>query len=241
MKTVLKPSGENSFWVDAFRDLVIVVVGILAALWLESWWQDRQDRLEERQILASLGEEFRVNAAELENRIQTWQRVRQNRLDVHANMGGPVNDEVLASLEEALQRSDVEADADSNGGYFFFDPRHGQLTSVINSGKLGLVSNRTLRAQIADWPAMIEDHDWDEQAWIMHETNHIYSKARRYLAEWDDSRFTPRLAELHQDMEFDNSLRGSVALLTLMINEGDAILEATNEITQTINYELEAD
>jgi len=54
MKTILRPSGESSFLKDAARDLVVVVVGILAALWLESWWQERLDRNEEQQILAGL-------------------------------------------------------------------------------------------------------------------------------------------------------------------------------------------
>jgi hypothetical protein len=239
MKTVLKPSGENSFWVDAFRDLVIVVVGILVALWLESWWQERQDRREERQILSSLGVEFRTNAAEVENRIRTWRNTRRNRIDTHATMGGPSTEEALTSLEAVLQRRDALPDDDSNGGFFFFDPRHGQLTSVINSGKLGLISNRQLRAKIADWPTMIEDHDWDEQAWIRHESDNLYPALRRHLSMWEDSRFDNRLVELHHDFEFDNNLRGSVGLLTLMIGEGEAILAATNDIIDLIEQELE--
>jgi hypothetical protein len=240
MKTVLKPSGEHSFWVDAFRDLLIVVVGILVALWLESWWQERQDRREERQILSSLGVEFRTNAAEVENRIRTWRNTRRNRIDTHARMGGPSTEEALASLEAVLRRPDALPDDDSNGGFFFFDPRHGQLTSVINSGKLGLISNRELRAKIADWPTMIEDHDWDEQAWITHEGDNLYPALRRHFAMWEDSRFDNRLVELHHDFEFDNSLRGSVGLLTLMIGEGEAILAATNDIVDLIEQELEA-
>ena len=51
MKTILRPSGEQYFLKDAIRDLVVVVVGILAALYLESAWQDRLDRKEEQQII----------------------------------------------------------------------------------------------------------------------------------------------------------------------------------------------
>ena len=62
MKTILRSSPEGTFVRDAVRDLVVVVVGILAALWLEAWWQDLGDRREERQILEDLREEFAANA-----------------------------------------------------------------------------------------------------------------------------------------------------------------------------------
>jgi hypothetical protein len=237
MKTILRPSGEDSFLKDAVRDLVIVVVGILGALWIEATWQDYQDRRTERQILAGLRTEFSASAAEMEDRLQTWQRMRQNRLDGHRHMGKPVNDENLAALEQAIRQSDTNNDGNS-GGSVFFDPRHGQLTSVINSGQLGLVSNQALRAKIADWPAMVADHDWDEQAWIQHESNNLYSILRHHVSEWDDSRFADRYAELIQNFAFDNGLRGSVGLLSLMINEGNDILEATREIIGLIDREL---
>lgn len=55
MKTILRPYGEQYFLRDALRDPVVVIVGFLAALYLESWWQGRQqDRAEGRNHSAGL-------------------------------------------------------------------------------------------------------------------------------------------------------------------------------------------
>ena len=233
MRTILRSSTEGAFFRDAVRDLVVVVVGILVALWLESWWQDLGDRREEQQILEDLREEFAANAEELTDRLQTWRIVRQNKIDAHQLMGGPINDETVSALEEILNRSGA-------GGRFFFDPRHGQLTSVINSGKLGLISNPDLRAMIADWPAAVADHDFDEDLFISHERTNIWGVERRYGANWPETNFTSRYDELMKNMEFDNSLGGSAGLLALMINEGNGILELTDDIIALIDSELEA-
>ena len=233
MKTILRSSPEGTFFRDAVRDLVVVVVGILAALWLEAWWQDLGDRREERQILEDLREEFAANAEELTDRLQTWQNVRQNKIDAHQLMGGPINDETMSALEEVLDRGGA-------AGRFFFDPRHGQLTSVINSGKLGLISNPELRAMIADWPAAVADHDFDEELFISHERANIWPMERQYVAYWPETNFRSRYGDLMQSFEYDNSLRGSAGLLVLMINEGNEILELTNDIIALIDAELEA-
>ena len=153
MRTILRPSGDQYFWKDAIRDLVVVVAGILAALWLESWWQDQQDQIEERQILTSLKEEFQANQVQLKDRIETWTRARSRQVELHALMGGEINEESIAEFRSIYRRYT------GNGGRFFFDPRQGQLTSVINSGKLGLISSPELRSLIADWPALIADHE----------------------------------------------------------------------------------
>ena len=232
MKTILKPSGEDSFWKDAVRDLVVVVVGILAALWLESWWQDQLDRREEKQILASLKTEFQANQEQMKDRLATWEFGRNRVADLHALMGGPVNDQTIAEFESFYSRGM------SNGGNFFFDPRQGQLTSVINSGKLGLINNPALRSLIADWPALIADHDFDQKLWIQMYSGPFGQIEMQYVQSWPESRFEYTTGELMQNPMYDNALEGIFGILGLMILEGNEIVEATNAIMAMIDDEL---
>ena len=232
MKTILRPSGENSFLKDAVRDLVVVVVGILAALWLEAWWQGQQDRQEERAILESLRIEFQSNLEDLEIQIARWEELRTNTEDIHRFMGGPVNEETVAGFLEARSRRNPRS------GGLFYDPRYGQLTSVLNSGKLVLISNSELRALLADWPALVADHDTDETMLIGQQMGLLGELQAEYDLAWPDSRFESRAGELMMDRRFDHGLRTTYGLLSIMIREGQMIGDTTNRIIELIELEL---
>ena len=232
MKTVLRRSAEGSFLKDAARDLVVVIVGILAALWLEAWWQDLADRREERQILAGLGEEFRKNREDLVARIENWERMISLTIELHELSGGTINEQTIAQFEEA-QRQGI-----GGGGSVFFDPRHGQLTSVINSGKLGLISKHELRALIADWPALVADLDFEKDGFL-EQIVHMRSKSeRKYGRMWPDSRYELQAEALMTSQEYDNELASWAIMLRRMKREGEVILQATNDIIALIEDEL---
>lgn len=232
MKTVLRPAGENSFWIDAARDLIIVVVGILAALWLEGWWQDRQDRQEEREILIGLREEFAANANELESLIGTWTRIRQNIGETLEHMGDSENEQAVAAFQEAVSGRTFSE------GKLFFDPRHGQVTSVINSGKLGLIVDSELRALIADWPDLVADHDFDENHWIEGFRQNVSPVLVRHVGRGRGSKLEGRYVELMQSREFEGYMQGQYALIRRMIDEGNEILATTRDIVDRIDAEL---
>ena len=232
MKTVLRRSAEGSFLKDAARDLVVVIVGILAALWLEAWWQDLADRREERQILAGLGEEFRKNREDLVARIENWARMITLTIELHELLGGTINEQTIAQFEEA-QRQGI-----GGGGSVFFDPRHGQLTSVINSGKLGLISKHELRALIADWPALVADLDFEKDGFL-EQIVHMRSKSeRKYGRMWPDSRYELQAEALMTSQEYDNELASWAIMLRRMKQEGEVILQVTNDIIALIEDEL---
>ena len=233
MKTILRPSGENAFWKDAIRDLVVVIAGILAALWLEGWWQERQDREEEREILTGLREEFAANAGDLESLIGTWSAIRQNIGEVLELAGGSDDEQSVAAFREATT---VALTVDGN---LFFDPRHGQLTSVINSGKLGLITDSELRALIADWPALVEDHDFDENHWIEGFRQYVIPILVSHIGSGRNSKFEGRYSELMQSREYEGRMQGQYGLIHRMIDEGREILDTTRIIMARIDNQLD--
>ena len=162
-----------------------------------------------------------------------WQRAQNRGAELHSLMGGPVNEETVAKFNDIYGRSNPTGSSER----FFFDPRYGQLTSVINSGKLGLVENSELRSLIADWPAMVDDHDFDENIWIEFQINAAQLEAQ-YQHDWPDSRFELRTGELMQDRIYDNGLGFSQSLMGRIISEGQEILDTTDRIIAMIDSEL---
>jgi hypothetical protein len=122
MKTILRPSGESSFVSDAIRDLVVVVVGILAAVYLESWWQDGQDRAEEGLLLRGLRAEFIENKSQLTEKISYRSRTIDAADQAMQYMGMDFDGADAATVIRTFR---------GTSGMQFFDPRTGQLSSLI--------------------------------------------------------------------------------------------------------------
>jgi hypothetical protein len=230
MKTILRPSGEQYFLKDAIRDLIVVVVGILAALYLESWWQDRQDRVEEASLLQGLRQEFVENREQLVNRISVWSSVQESSLAARQLMGQSVDD---------IGADQIRSSFLSVMAMRFYDPRTGQLSSLISSGKLGLVLNSELRAEIADWPSLIEDLKVEREGAL----HSLMITLGPHLGEFivtgpAGSPFEDRLEALLSDRRIYNDLSSLADNMSRSIREGSAILEATDDIIAMIEAQL---
>ena len=229
MRTILRRSENGSTVADVIRDLIVVIVGILAALWLESWWQDRQDRAEEVTILQGLRTEFVMNRAQLVDKMSAWNESVVATEHAHGLMGRPITEELTTEAREVFVIVDRMQ---------FYDPTQGQLTSVMSSGKLGLVRNADLRARIADWPALVADLDIERSLAFYEMTEGLRSVLNRHTSTWADSQFEFRVEALLADREVDNHLGDWHQNLLRMTNEAELILVATDEIIELIDAEL---
>jgi hypothetical protein len=227
MKTILRPSGENSFVRDALRDLFVVVVGILVALWLEAWWQDQQNRREERQVLSNLRAEFLVNGADLADVQSRLQEAIAATNDFMALINDPADGRIQVDFSSYRRIAGIR----------FFDPRHGQLTSVINSGKLSLVSNDELRALIADWPALATDMDLERTVFVEIMASGMGMTFREYVGD-PNSKFETDIESLMSSRRFYNDLGMHLTILTIMARESETIMKSTDRIIELIDLQL---
>jgi type II secretory pathway pseudopilin PulG len=229
MKTLLRPSGEQYFLKDALRDLVVVVVGILAALYLESWWQDRQDRAEEAQLLSGLREEFIANRAQLQQNLAFWSESFRTLNQARQFMDGNASEMDTGQVINLFWGPD---------GPPFFDPRTGQLKSLISSGKLGLIENADLRANLADWPDLVADLDIEREIALHVVVSGYIRRLSLYFALPERSIET-RLGEMLADKELYVDLNLTRSNLGRSFDEGEIILQATDYIIALIDRELE--
>ena len=245
MRTILKSTG--SFWLDAIRDFVVVIASILAALWLESWWQDRLEREEEQQILTDLRDEFVATREELVRSMRIWERMAEYQVEIHSLMGPDVTPEKIRRFEELhrfTQTRPEQRDNTERGTFvgMFFDPKYGQLTSVISSGKLGLIESSELRALLAGWPALVADLDFERRQLGETFTHGVGPIQRELGTGWADSAFEPRTEELMMSRRYDNELANFSSLLRRKWAEAEVILVSTDDqhtqIIERINEEL---
>lgn len=136
----------------AFGEIVLVVIGILIALQINSWNEERLAGIEEKRILANLHQEFEKNRVILDSCIAKNQRAFDHMNQI---MG------LIASYH-----SDLAADNDFQGNldrllFFSFEhsnffPSQHSLTELIQSGKMQYLKNDDLKAMLYQWSSALD-------------------------------------------------------------------------------------
>jgi hypothetical protein len=144
-------ASENNLWLSRFRwffaELTVVVVGILLALGLQSWWQTRENDTRgdayQRQVLADV----KQTRATYQKAIATDAQLRN----------------ITAQLIEALHtRQTLEGEhamtwlAWRSG--WFADPRPvvGNVYALIDTGDIQLIANPKVRAAIVEYASILK-------------------------------------------------------------------------------------
>lgn len=138
----------------AILEVLLVVIGILIALQVNNWTEEQKLRTIEKSVLMDLRSELYANISRLDSIINE----REN---------------VLAAGRLLLEQSGPDASWDSEvnfdsllfkivlSGWKFF-PKSGVVTDILNSGKLNVIQNDSLRYMISSLPAdiaLLNDED----------------------------------------------------------------------------------
>jgi hypothetical protein len=123
---------------------VAIVVSILMAFWIDAWWDQRKDHLEEREILIGLEIEFE----DLRARLDRWVEVNNRRTGlINQFLSESVVDMNLQSIEQTLASASIANVLDQGGA----------LEALINSGRLERISDRDLRGRLLKMPDWLDD------------------------------------------------------------------------------------
>lgn len=127
----------------------VIVIGVLVALFAESWWSERDQRRYEAEVREDMVEEFQVNLEILASDMATNDTMMaRSRVLTESS-----DQELLAMPEEEL---DHWLDA-AFYRWSLFDPYLGSAQALVQSGNLGVVSDRQLRLELSRWAGLLEE------------------------------------------------------------------------------------
>ena len=137
MKTAKIVTAVN--WKYAFGEVLLIVVGISIALALNSWWEDRQTRQDERQILSQLAATLDGDIKGFERAIHRFQGMVENisALLVHLEEGRPYDPSLNSKLGSCV-------------GWSAYTPNPGPYEALRSRG-FDLISNESLRMSLIDY------------------------------------------------------------------------------------------
>lgn len=135
-------------WPRIFVEGAVIVASILLALAADAWWDERQEREEEQEILAGLESDFTANLSELEANLRRHEAMMDRLFQLLA-MSEPdaaaVPYDSLPSFNLGLVNLST------------FAPQDGTLDGLIASGNLDLIRDIGLRDRLVEWKRVVED------------------------------------------------------------------------------------
>lgn len=139
----------------AIGEILLVVIGILIALQINSWNQDRQNRKHEQQILSQLLKEYRSNLSQIKDKIEIRNEVLNSSFILLQYKKEDPATISVDSLDANLFRISIRPT---------FDPELSVSNELINSGKLYLLRNLELRNKVSAFSSSLSELKEEEMA-----------------------------------------------------------------------------
>jgi hypothetical protein len=226
----------RNYFLYALGEIFLVVIGILIALQVNTWNDDRKERVQEQRLLAALEDEVSTNLGLLRNQVEIAKNDHEASLRL-SEFTGP--EPVLPPERELAQ---ILVDAFKL--YPSFSPNLGVLTESINSGSLSLIQDMGLRTELASMEAKIQQINAQE-GFVVQMNNKTqqffldYGNFRKHMTQISrNPRYTPghfpnepeRFLSLPA---FENHLFLYLGALSLL-QEKYAVMEA--DLLQTLEH-----
>jgi hypothetical protein len=155
----------------AIGEIVLVMVGILLALQVSNWNQDRKDRISERKILDNIHRDF------LQNKIGF-------------DFAKAVNYQSLAALDSMIALFPLERDSLKNAAFWehylliqnhTYNPYSSSVDLVVNSNSLQLIQDEELQEYLASWKDILLDYQEEENIYYTMLNDHYLPLFREVL------------------------------------------------------------
>jgi len=140
-------SKSYKYFKYAIGEIVLVVLGILIALQINNWNENRILRNTEQQYLLALKKEFSFNKDELKSIMNRNNLNLDYALKILANTG-PENPEITEEEFGRLLTKSLSIEIQ-------FDPNQGVIDEIINSGKLVIFSSEELKFALSSWSGVL--------------------------------------------------------------------------------------
>jgi len=229
-------------------EAAVIVASILLAFAIDAWWDERQERIEETDILLGLKSEFSRYRDDLERSIEYHANVRLLTEELMAaTRRGSWSSETL-SVDYALITLSDPMSHDYGGGV---------LDALISAGRLEIISDSDLRIRLASWSEVFDEVRDDE----IRSRNFGQNQVIPYMLRWHISQSRGMelccnswsqwplptrsieddpgaLSRLLSDPEFDMLLEFRYTNIAHIALEYETAMQAMSDILDAIDHSL---
>ena len=218
-------------------EVVLVFIGILAAFWLDSWWDERAQREREVAILKGVQAEFNSAIEEIERLIAEHERARTAFIELHRLLqtGEGVNQpERVIELSHSLWTAHA------------YEAMMPAYRSLIDSAGLDFIRNEEFRQALTAYEiAVSRNRGWDRFLIAFDQDlglSLLMPRLPYYISQFEgaelSAELTPDIAELANDMALRNLIAVRYSGEDRLLVWRRELLEAAREVQRTISIEL---
>ena len=151
-KSLLMENKTGKYFKYAIGEIVLVVIGILIALYINNWNIQQKDNIREHKILQQLKEDYSDNLVQLEEKIKmrtTLIKSSINVLDLISKWPNTDVEKIIPELTNIIKDPT-------------FDPID---NSLIASGEISLIQNDSLKRVLSRWTSDVKQVQQVELEW----------------------------------------------------------------------------
>jgi len=224
----------------AVGEIILVVIGILIALQINNWNQDRINHRQEVIILKSLKTEMTENQALLSAVIKKHSKVLKLLMALNANISPDPND---------ISDSTFDSLMFGLGWLPHYSPKDGVINSTINSGKITLIKSNELSSKLSSWNSLLNEYNnaykWTERDFFEQVLPYIKEKypLKRMLKYFGNeikasSKFDYSKNKLLSDIGFESLVSNRIIDARDLLASAREIYKFQDEIIALIDIEL---
>ena len=188
---LMNQNKTTKYFKYAIGEIVLVVIGILIALQINNWNEEKKERDKELAFLKEINLDFKSNKTQLDSIIS------YNKVSLHA----------AARLLEIIESFDLKNpkinDANTHVkdsiGYYYrlmwrnksFNPKNGSVEALLNSSSFDVIENDSLRRNLISWKDVLNDYLEEEEFAV----NFLFNE----YGPWARANFDP---DLDDDPEY---------------------------------------
>ena len=148
----------------AIGEIILVVIGILIALQINNWNQNRVNKQKEKLLLSELYKEFVKNQEQFEQVVIVHKKALKSTNYVIAQF--PIN-------PNRINLDTLQSHLSGWATRYTFNPSQGVIKSLVNSSSFELISNSELRKLLVSWEDVLADYQEEEIIASLTLRNHI--------------------------------------------------------------------
>ncbi|MFT6842245.1 MAG: hypothetical protein ACJASR_001011 [Psychroserpens sp.] len=162
----------------AMGEIILVVMGIIIAIQLNTWNVKRLKSDKEINTLANIHKEFKENKVQLDKVIKWHQLVHVSCAKIMRLFPIKTKPEpaVLDSLSSYLWNS--------YGGYTF-NPSQSSINALMSTSSFDIITNENLSDLLISWNDLIEDYQEEE----LYSKNYVWEQYDPYMSKHFDFKF----------------------------------------------------